>query len=61
MNIYNTWRRSSFSEPENNCIELTPTAAEVLIRDSKNTSGPTIRVGDVLEFLDAVKGERFDR
>lgn len=61
MNIHGNWRKSSFSAPENNCVELALTATEARIRDSKNTDGPTIRVGDMQGFIGAVKGDRLDR
>ncbi len=38
-----TWRKSSFSSgPEGNCVEIAFAAAVVAVRDSKNTTGPTL-------------------
>ncbi|MGV9954134.1 DUF397 domain-containing protein [Streptomyces cellulosae] len=36
------WRKSSHSGDSSNCVEIAPTAAAVLIRDSKTTSGPRL-------------------
>ncbi|MFF5795974.1 DUF397 domain-containing protein [Streptomyces albogriseolus] len=34
------WGKSSLSGDSSNCVGIAPTAAAVLIRDSKTTSGP---------------------
>jgi hypothetical protein len=33
-----SWRKSSYSGPQNNCVELTTGSAGARIRDSKNKS-----------------------
>ncbi|MEU2598559.1 DUF397 domain-containing protein [Streptomyces hirsutus] len=37
-----TWRKSSHSPDASNCVEVATTPATVLIRDSKDTSGPRL-------------------
>lgn len=39
---WRTWRKSSFTQGANNCVELHPTGK---VRDSKNPSGGTLEVG----------------
>ncbi|MFD7690019.1 DUF397 domain-containing protein [Streptomyces sp. NPDC059781] len=36
------WRKSSHSPDASNCVEVATTPAAVLIRDSKDTSGPRL-------------------
>ncbi|TQL22222.1 DUF397 domain-containing protein [Streptomyces sp. SLBN-134] len=36
------WRRSSHSGDSSNCVEIATTPATVLIRDSKDASGPRL-------------------
>ena len=36
------WRKSSYSPDASNCVELAAAPATVLIRDSKDTSGPRL-------------------
>ncbi|PKW15376.1 DUF397 domain-containing protein [Saccharopolyspora spinosa] len=52
------WRKSSYSNVNGNCVELTTTLDE--IRDSKDPHGPTLAV-DVSTFVRAVQHGRFDR
>lgn len=51
------WRKSSYSNPNGSCVELTSTLDQ--IRDSKDPNGPTLKV-DVPAFVHAVKNGRFD-
>lgn len=52
------WRKSSYSNPNGDCVELTATLDR--LRDSKDPDGPTLQV-DVAAFVEAVKTGRFDR
>ena len=52
------WRKSSYSQTNGACVELSHTLDE--IRDSKNPAGPTLRV-DVAALVRAVKSGRLDR
>lgn len=36
------WRKSSYSGSGNNCVEVATSDAAVVIRDSKNPSGPAL-------------------
>ncbi|HCT75417.1 MAG TPA: DUF397 domain-containing protein [Micromonosporaceae bacterium] len=36
------WRKSSYSGDEGNCVEIAVTPSAVAVRDSKNTTGPTL-------------------
>jgi hypothetical protein len=47
------WRKSSHSPNSQNCVELSVGA----IRDSKNTSGPTL-AADITALVTAVKADR---
>lgn len=49
------WRKSSFSDTGNGCVEVANTLAAV--RDSKNPGGPTLTV-DLRGLVGAVKGGR---
>jgi hypothetical protein len=53
-----SWRKSSYSVNDSDCVELSSTMDE--LRDSKDPNGPTLRV-DVTAFVRAVKVGRFDR
>ncbi|GDY34061.1 DUF397 domain-containing protein [Gandjariella thermophila] len=37
-----TWRKSSHSGTDTNCVEVAFTPARVAVRDSKNPTGPTL-------------------
>ena len=39
-----TWRKSSFSGPETDCVELAWPATGVAIRDSKNPDGDVLLI-----------------
>lgn len=45
------WRKASMSSSQTNCVEVAGTG---LVRDSKNPSGPVLRV-DLPRFVAAVK------
>jgi hypothetical protein len=46
------WRKSSFSDSGNGCVELANTLSAV--RDSKNPDGPTLTV-DVRPLIESLK------
>lgn len=50
------WRKSSFSNGGSACVEVALVPAGVAVRDSKNTSGPTLGfpTGDWRSFLAAL-------
>jgi hypothetical protein len=52
-----TWRKSTRSANDANCVELRNTLDQV--RDSKNSAGPTLHA-DVPAFLRAVRAGRLD-
>lgn len=52
------WRKSSRSQSQSNCVEVTLTETAA-VRDSKNPTGPTLRV-DFLPMLAAIKAGRLD-
>lgn len=52
------WIKSTRTGVNGNCVELTTTLDA--LRDSKDPSGPVLRV-DVRSLVRAVKGGRFDR
>ncbi|MFJ6723403.1 DUF397 domain-containing protein [Streptomyces sp. NPDC091281] len=39
-----TWRRSSYSSGNGQCVEVAFAHGTVAVRDSKNTSGPSLAV-----------------
>jgi hypothetical protein len=42
MNTQQTWRKSSRSQPENMCVELSVGATQTSIRDTKNRTAGTL-------------------
>ncbi|MGH3870947.1 MAG: DUF397 domain-containing protein [Pseudonocardiaceae bacterium] len=38
------WRTSSYSYESGNCVEVAPAPGAVLVRDSKNRTGPALTV-----------------
>ncbi|HEX5401849.1 MAG TPA: DUF397 domain-containing protein [Pseudonocardiaceae bacterium] len=52
------WRKSSRSGSQTNCVELADTLD--LVRDSKNPTGPSLRV-EITALLVEVKSGRFTR
>jgi hypothetical protein len=74
--VVGSWRRSSHSGNESNCVELTwrkssrsaneSNCVEVshtldAVRDSKNPAGPILRAAGLSSFVLAAKAGRFDR
>ncbi|AEV81962.1 hypothetical protein ACWT_0947 [Actinoplanes sp. SE50] len=58
-----TWRKSSRSGAAGHCVEVANTAAAVLVRDSKDATGPvlTFDAQDWTGFLAGVRAGQFDR
>lgn len=53
-----TWRSSSYSGPDGNCVQVRGDLAA--IRDSKNSAGPTL-AADLSRLLATVKSGKLDR
>jgi hypothetical protein len=57
------FRRSSYSDPNQDCVEIRHTAAFLGVRDSKLAHSPvlTVTAERGRTFLSAVQTDRFDR
>jgi predicted secreted Zn-dependent protease len=58
-----TWRKSTRSGAAGHCVEIAETPAAVLVRDSKNATGPVLRFAAPgwQHFIAGVRGGEFDR
>ncbi|MFC3898148.1 DUF397 domain-containing protein [Lentzea rhizosphaerae] len=56
-----TWRKSSYTAPDNNCVELAVSETEAAMRDSKDPDGGSFAVGAGawLSFLAYTKADGF--
>ncbi len=55
------WRKSSYSGGQNNnCVELALDTVQSSIRDSKNPTGPVLKVGNLAALMHEIKRGRFD-
>jgi hypothetical protein len=57
------WRKSSRSAAAGHCVEVATESDVVLVRDSKDVTGPVLRFGAPQwnAFVSAVRSGRFDR
>ena len=57
-----SFRKSSFSGNNGQCVEVAQHCDEVLVRDSKDPDGPVLRFdrGEWVAFLGGVRGGEFD-
>jgi len=53
------WRKSTHSGQETNCVEIANTLDA--IRDSKNTTGPTLTTTNLTQFITTVKSDHYQR
>ncbi|WP_430783225.1 DUF397 domain-containing protein [Actinoplanes sp. G11-F43] len=58
-----TWRKSSRSGAAGHCVEVAEVPAAVLVRDSKDVTGPVLTFGngDWAGFIAGVRSGEFDR
>jgi len=63
MNSGKTWRKSSYSAPDNNCVELAVSQDETDVRDSKSPDGNSFTVTSTTwaAFLASAKSDGFRR
>ncbi|RKT51793.1 DUF397 domain-containing protein [Saccharothrix australiensis] len=56
------WRKASYTEGNNNCVEVAHARGVVAFRDSKNSSGPVLVVPPAAftGLLDDLKAGRLD-
>jgi hypothetical protein len=57
-----TWRKSSHSNGQANCVEVAVQAPGVAVRDSKDQTGPVLRfaVAEWQRFLEDVRNGQID-
>lgn len=58
-----TWRKSTRSGAAGHCVEIAETPAAVLVRDSKDASGPVLQFAAPgwQDFIAGVRDGEFDR
>ncbi|GAA0441865.1 hypothetical protein GCM10010112_12580 [Actinoplanes lobatus] len=58
-----TWRKSSRSGAAGHCVEVAEVPAAVLVRDSKDATGPVLSFGNAgwTGFIAGVRAGEFDR
>ena len=58
-----TWRKSTRSGAAGHCVEVATVPSAVLVRDSKDASGPVLAFGgtDWTGFIAGVRAGEFDR
>jgi hypothetical protein len=56
-----TWRKSSYSSAQGNCVEVCTDEATVAVRDSKNVPGPVLTISSQAwsEFTESIKHGEF--
>ena len=54
------FKKSSRSESNGHCVELALTDRGATVRDSKDVTGPTLRFGDGVLFLEKIKAGLLD-
>jgi Domain of unknown function (DUF397) len=58
-----TWRKSTRSGAAGHCVEIAETSAAILVRDSKDVTGPILRFDTAgwRDFVAGVRDGEFDR